>query len=356
VPFLTGVDQQVALNVHPSYFCLNLVQEIFVFKKRLRVPEKIRVGEVLTQKGLITKEELAQALATQRQTQLKLGEVLIQQGLVTHQQLNYALTEQQRRNWTAAVLFALSTLIPIAPKLIAPSSAAMVINPSPSAINERSSRVEAVGGATQLQWKKDPQPTLQAFRIPNEKGFYIPLSDNPNPTIASPLTGFCHPLDGAGYLSQGIRGTTHQGRMEYAYDLAASIGTPVYAMRAGRVIGVQDRYPDTGGGAENISKFNYVLVEHDGGYRSAYLHLKQGFRGQVQIKAGDTVELGQLIGYSGNSGWSSGPHLHVELQEPGDAYSFGNTVPFAIAGACGPSTIARSNPPAQPQTEELNQN
>jgi type IV pilus assembly protein PilB len=69
-----------------------------VFKERLRVPDKIRVGEVLTQKGLITKEELAQALTTQRQTQIKLGEVLIQQGLVTRKQLNHALSEQQRRN------------------------------------------------------------------------------------------------------------------------------------------------------------------------------------------------------------------------------------------------------------------
>ena len=313
-----------------------------MFKKRSRVPDKVRVGEVLLQKGLITKSDLNQALLAQRNTPLKLGEVLVEQGAVTLQQLNYALTEQQRRNWTAAVLFALSTLIPIAPKLISPSSATIAINPSAM---RSGSATDAVGGADQLQWKTASQPaTLQAFRTPDEKGFYTPLSANPYPTVASPLTGFCHPLNGLGYLSQGIRGTTHRGRMEYAYDLAASIGTPVYAMRAGRVIGVQDRYPDTGGGAENISKFNYVLVEHDGGYRSAYLHLQQGFRGQVQVKAGDTVEIGQLIGYSGNSGWSSGPHLHVELQEPGNAYSFGQTVPFAIAGACGPGSIARNNP------------
>jgi murein DD-endopeptidase MepM/ murein hydrolase activator NlpD len=327
---------------------LDSPRRFLVFKKRLRVPDKIRVGEVLTQKGLITKDELAQALAIQRQTQLKLGEVLIQQGMVTRQQLNHALTEQKQRNWTAAVLFALSTMVPVVP-----SSVEIAINPS--AVSAHSDPT-AVGGAPQLQWKTEPKPTLQAFRMPAEKGFYIPLSDNHNPTIASPLTGFCHPLNGAGYLSQGIRGTTHQGRMEYAYDLAASIGTPVYAMRAGRVIGIQDRYPDTGGGAENISKFNYVLIEHDGGYRSAYLHLRQGFRGEVQIKAGDTIEIGQLIGYSGNSGWSSGPHLHVEIQEPGDAYSFGETVPFAIAGACGPSSIARNTPPEKPQTEGLTQN
>jgi murein DD-endopeptidase MepM/ murein hydrolase activator NlpD len=320
---------------------LRVAEEIFVFKKCSRVPSKVRVGEVLVQKGIITKNDLDHALLAQRNTSLKLGEVLVQQGIVTIQQLNGALTEQQRRNWTAAVLFALSTLIPLAPKLISPGSAAVVINPSAP---RASSTTDAVGGADQLQWKKAPQANLQAFRTPDDKGFYTPLSANPYPTVASPLTGFCHPLDGLGYLSQGIRGTTHRGRMEYAYDLAASIGTPVYAMRAGRVIGVQDRYPDTGGGAENISKFNYVLVEHDGGYRSAYLHLQQGFRSKVQVKAGDTVEIGQLIGYSGNSGWSSGPHLHVELQEPGDAYSFGRTVPFAIAGACGPGSIARNSP------------
>ncbi len=318
-----------------------------MFKKRSRVPDKVRVGEVLLQKGLITKNDLNQALLAQRNTSLKLGEVLVQQGTVTLQQLSNALTEQQRRNWTAAVLFALGTLIPLAPKLISPSSANVAISPSAA---RGSSTADAVGGAGQPQWKAAPQTTaaaaatLQAFRTPDEKGFYTPLSANRYPTVASPLTGFCHPLNGVGYLSQGIRGTTHRGRMEYAYDLAASIGTPVYAMRKGRVIGVQDRYPDTGGGAENISKFNYVLVEHDGGYRSAYLHLQQGFRGKVQVKAGDTVEIGQLIGYSGNSGWSSGPHLHVELQEPGDAYSFGRTVPFAIAGACGPGSIARNSP------------
>jgi murein DD-endopeptidase MepM/ murein hydrolase activator NlpD len=324
--------------VNPFFVFLNS-WEFSVFNQRLRVPDKIRVGEVLVQKGLITKEDLAQALLTQRNTGLKLGQVLVQQGVVTRQQLNVALTEQRRRNWTAAVLFALGTLVPVGPILA--SSTELVINPSAV---RASSTADAVGGANQLHLKRDVPPNLQAFKMPDEKGFYTPLSSNRYPTVASPLTGFCHPLDGAGYLSQGIRGTTHRGRMEYAYDLAASIGTPVYAMRAGRVIGVQDRYPDTGGGAENISKFNYVLVEHDGGYRSAYLHLQQGFRDQVQIKAGDTVEIGQLIGYTGNSGWSSGPHLHVELQEPGDAYSFGQTVPFAIAGACGPGSIARNSP------------
>jgi murein DD-endopeptidase MepM/ murein hydrolase activator NlpD len=131
--------------------------------------------------------------------------------------------------------------------------------------------------------------------------------------------------------------------MEYAYDLKTNIGTPVYAMGAGRVISVEDRYPDTGGGAEKMTQFNYVLIEHEGGYRSAYLHLQQGFQGKIKLAANDTIERGQLIGYSGNSGWSSGPHLHVEVQEPGEPFTFAQTVPFAIAGACEPGSIARKN-------------
>ncbi|GAC1462840.1 MAG: hypothetical protein NVS2B14_09730 [Chamaesiphon sp.] len=132
-------------------------------------------------------------------------------------------------------------------------------------------------------------------------------------------------------VSQGYHGSTHTGRMEYAVDIAAHIGTAVYAMRSGKVVRLEDRFPDTGGGPENVSKFNFVLIEHDGGYRSAYLHLQQGFISALGIKVGDRVKAGQLIGYSGNSGWSSGPHLHIEVHKAGPNLTFGQTVPFQIA-------------------------
>jgi murein DD-endopeptidase MepM/ murein hydrolase activator NlpD len=291
-----------------------------VLQQRLCSPDKVRVGDVLIQKGLITPEELAQALLEQRNTQVKLGEILVRRGLLTHHQLRSALNEQQWRNWTAALLFILGSLAAGAPKLVT-AAPIRVEKPSAASSQNFSSKFHARNFA----------PGAQSDGS---------LAANPHPTISSPLQGFCHPLNGLGYLSQGINGTTHRGRMAYAYDLASSIGTPVYAMRAGQVIGVQDRYPDTGGGPDKISKFNYVMVEHDGGYRSAYVHLQQGFRSTVQIKAGDRVEKGQLIGYSGNSGWSTGPHLHVEIQRPGSAFTFTQTVPFAIAGVCEPGAVA----------------
>jgi murein DD-endopeptidase MepM/ murein hydrolase activator NlpD len=83
------------------------------------------------------------------------------------------------------------------------------------------------------------------------------------------------------------------------------------------------------------------MVEHDGGYRSVYVHLQQAFNSMVKIRVGDRVEKGQLIGYSGNSGWSTGPHLHIEIQKPGGGFTFTQTVPFAISGICEPGTVAK---------------
>ena len=291
-----------------------------MLKQKTGSIDKVRVGDVLIQRGLITAEDLKVALLEQQKTHLKLGEILVQYGLLTRKALREALVEQKRRNWTAVTLFTLGSFGSVAPKLAtaAPSNFAAPL---------------AFTGQPQTSGAGSKDSVFASTSYP-------PLSANPHPTIASPLQGFCHPLNGLGYLSQGVNGTTHRGRMAYAYDLGSSIGTPVYAMRAGRILGVQDKYPDTGGGADKISKFNYVMVEHDGGYRSAYVHLQQGFRSTVQVKAGDFVQKGQLIGYSGNSGFSTGPHLHIEIQKPGSPFTFTQTVPFAIAGVCDSSVVA----------------
>jgi murein DD-endopeptidase MepM/ murein hydrolase activator NlpD len=163
-------------------------------------------------------------------------------------------------------------------------------------------------------------------------GTYTPVWAKPvtHAYKVSPVFIFCHPLEDKGSISQGFNSTTHHGRSAYAYDLIANIGTPVHAVIDGIVLGVRDGFPDTGGGSDKISKFNYVMLEHEDRYRSAYVHLQQGFRTMIGIKAGDHIRQGQVIGYSGNSGWSSGPHLHIEIQRPGQSDSFTQTVPFRL--------------------------
>jgi murein DD-endopeptidase MepM/ murein hydrolase activator NlpD len=191
------------------------------------------------------------------------------------------------------------------------------------------------------------RPPLSIQPVAKPQIFSLALQAQP--TLNSPLQGFCHPLWGQGWLSQGIRGVTHNGRMEYAYDYATGIGTPVYAMRVGRIISIQDRFPDRGGDKAQIHRFNHVWLEHDGGYRSAYVHLQQGFRQRVNLKVGDQVKVGQIIGYSGNSGWSSGPHLHVEVHRSEQRWRFTQTVPFAISTACNLGRQATSITPKLPR-------
>ncbi len=149
------------------------------------------------------------------------------------------------------------------------------------------------------------------------------------PTESNPLQGFSNPLKTSILITQGPNGRySHHGRSRYAIDLNASIDTPVYAMRSGKVIFLRDIYQDNGGGSGNAGTFNAVVIAHDNGYRSAYLHLERGFIQKVGIHEGDQVVVGQLIGYTGNSGWSTGPHLHVEVHQG----FFGQTVPFEIDG------------------------
>jgi murein DD-endopeptidase MepM/ murein hydrolase activator NlpD len=153
----------------------------------------------------------------------------------------------------------------------------------------------------------------------------------PNPTTSNPLKGFRNPLPAVYPISQAPGGKySHTGQGAYAIDFATpKIGTSVSAMRAGKVIKVVDGYPDTGGGAANINRVNYVAIEHENGYVSLYLHLQQGFSAKTGVRVGNTVNAGSLIGYSGNSGWSDAQHLHVEVDKGG---VFNQSVPFEIDG------------------------
>ena len=97
------------------------------------------------------------------------------------------------------------------------------------------------------------------------------------------------------------------GVYKYGYDFSMRIGTPVRAARAGVVIDVEGRYED----ANRIpGKENYVFVEHDDGSVARYFHLtKDG----ALVAAGQVVQAGDLVGLSGDTGFSDRPHLHFDV-------------------------------------------
>jgi murein DD-endopeptidase MepM/ murein hydrolase activator NlpD len=91
-----------------------------------------------------------------------------------------------------------------------------------------------------------------------------------------------------------------------ALDIAVPIGTPIYAAKAGTVV--------TAGGADEGWGTHMLVVRDDEGWSWLY-----GHGSAVSVSVGQHVEAGQQIGSSGNEGFSTGPHLHVQVTAPGIA-------------------------------------
>lgn len=104
------------------------------------------------------------------------------------------------------------------------------------------------------------------------------------------------------------------GKLHRAIDLRAAVGTPVYASESGTVNWVQtwDGKTKTG----NQSYGNLVRIRH-ADYNGAKLETYYAHLSSVSVKNSQTVTEGQLIGYTGNTGYSTGPHLHYEVRLAG---------------------------------------
>ena len=120
---------------------------------------------------------------------------------------------------------------------------------------------------------------------------------------------------------------THKKMEVYAIDWAMNVGDPVHAARGGVVAGA--------GGWSNSRKQgrgNFIWIRHADGTYAWYQHLKKD---GVLVKRGDRVKTGQLIALSGNTGKTSGPHLHFHVSVPTSGkYAF-KSIPFRLQTADG---------------------
>lgn len=108
--------------------------------------------------------------------------------------------------------------------------------------------------------------------------------------ISSPFGMRTHPILGYARMHNGV-------------DMACAQGTPIYATRAGTVTAAS--YQAGGAG-------NYVSINHGDGFASIYMHMTH-----YVVSAGQSVSAGQLIGYVGSTGLSTGPHLHFGISYAG---------------------------------------
>jgi murein DD-endopeptidase MepM/ murein hydrolase activator NlpD len=105
---------------------------------------------------------------------------------------------------------------------------------------------------------------------------------------------------------------SHKG--EYALDFKMKEGTRVCAARKGVVVSAREDSQKGGLKPEMLSEGNYIIIKHEDGTQAHYWHFQ--YNG-VLVNEGDTVNQGQVIGLSGNTGYCAFPHLHFEVNEPG---------------------------------------
>jgi len=112
-------------------------------------------------------------------------------------------------------------------------------------------------------------------------------------------------------VGQAVDGTfSHTGKARFAFDFWMEPGTPIRAAREGSVVRVVEDFSQ-GGTEERFKKrANLIFILHEDGTIARYLHLKPG---GAHVEVGDRVAAGELIGFSGNTGYSQKPHLHFDV-------------------------------------------
>jgi len=125
-------------------------------------------------------------------------------------------------------------------------------------------------------------------------------------------TGFMFPLysgkQTSGFGTRSDPFDKRRSEFHKGIDIACSIGSKVLASRAGTVV-----FAGTNGGYGKL-----IIIEHEHGYRSLYGHLSR-----YKTKVGQRVNRGDVIGYSGNTGHTTGPHLHFEVKRKGRSFNPG---------------------------------
>lgn len=107
---------------------------------------------------------------------------------------------------------------------------------------------------------------------------------------------------------------SHNGGSAYAFDFGLPLNTPMMAMRAGTVAYVNESTQPgdacyDGGGQSCINEANYVVIRHNDDTTTLYAHINS-----ASVSVGDHVTRGQEVARSGSTGYSTGPHAHVQRQ------------------------------------------
>ena len=151
-----------------------------------------------------------------------------------------------------------------------------------------------------------------------------PNSTPDNIVISPPFTDY-KPMK----VSQGFNGKFSHNRSgnRFAVDISMPVGTKITAVKDGIVIRAKGDYVYAGVSSPFFfDKANLVEILHADGSYAVYAHL---LLGGVKVKVGEQVSAGQTIGLSGNTGYSTGPHLHFVIRHNANGKT--RSIPFMFS-------------------------
>ena len=140
-------------------------------------------------------------------------------------------------------------------------------------------------------------------------------------------------------VTQGYHGSfSHTGPDEFAIDWKMPEGTPVLAAREGKVVSVKDEFDKGGPHRKFEDCANMVTIQHSDGTMAHYCHLAPH---SAKVKVGQKVRAGDLLAASGNTGFTSGPHLHFAVFRARNGYGR-ETIPvkFRTGTAAGEMLVS----------------
>ncbi len=148
-------------------------------------------------------------------------------------------------------------------------------------------------------------------------------------------------------VSQGHDTGSHKYNDTYAWDFRMPEGTPIVAAKDGVVRLARGDSTEGGCDEKFAPKANYVVVSHGDGLETQYLHFNA-----VVVKPGERVKQGQLLGFSGATGWACGAHLHFKVaKETGRGWN-NPSVPARLVGYGDPVRDTRVAAPLCRDTQD----